>query len=114
MIGGYGAQQRAQTAAATGSVSKLASRTGLAAYGVQNRSSGGPPRVMGSQEVSEKKVYAQKWNNALITEAIDAANVAKERIGALSPQTLARFVVEFLHVCLMVVDIIVCLGSVMD
>ena len=108
MIGGYGAQQRAQTAAATGSVSKLASRTGLAVYGVQReRNGGGPPRVMGSQEVSEKKLYAQKWNSALVAEAIDAATVAKERIGALSVQTLARFAVILLD-WLVGISIFVC------
>ena len=83
--------QRAQTAAATGSVSKLASRTGLASYSARSRTGGGPPRVLGSQEINEKKIYAQKWNSALVAEAIDAANATKERIGALSPQTLARF-----------------------
>ena len=96
MISGFGAQQRAQTAAATGSVSKLASRNGLGFFGTQNRiGNGGPPRVMGSQEVTEKKLYAQKWNNALITEAIDAAISTKERIASLSPQTLERFVPFF-------------------
>ena len=83
--------QKAQTAAATGGVLKLASKTGLAVFGSRNNAGGGPPRVLASQEVSSKKIYAKKWNTALIAEAVDAAKVTKERIGALSAQSLARF-----------------------
>lgn len=89
---GSGAHQRAQTAAATGSVSRLATRTGLAAWSGGSRSTGGPPRVLGSQELSDKRRYAQRWNQALLAEAIDAANATKQRIGALTPAALARFV----------------------
>lgn len=86
---GSGAHQRAQTAAATGGVSRLASRTGLAAWGAQTRSTG-PPRVLGTQERSDKQRYAQRWNRALLAEAIDAAAATKQRIGALTPAALAR------------------------
>lgn len=89
---GSGAHQRAQTAAATGSVSRLATRTGLAAWSGGSRSTGGPPRVLGSQELSDKRRYAQRWNQALLAEAIDAANATKQRIGALTPAALVRFV----------------------
>ena len=81
--------RQAALAATAGSVSKRACKVGLGAWAGQSKA-GGPPRVLGSQEVAAKKQYAAKWNAALLTEAVDAANAAKERICALSPQVLAR------------------------